>query len=87
MGALKIVIEYILPDLLSERRAILSRSVEMDAGENARVLHFLQRLCKIPERACHAQQEVARHIETGALPNSFARIVVAAPLTQEWPDG
>src|SRR2546427_9984570 len=53
--ALKIVVEHILRDLLSERGSIVTRSPEVDTGENAGVLHFLQRVCEASERARYAQ--------------------------------
>src|SRR5207253_5070501 len=54
-----------------ERRSVVTRSPEVDSGENARILHFFQGVCKTPEWARHAQQEVAGHVETGA----FAELV------------
>ena len=52
--ASEIVEEHILCDLLPERRSIVTRSPEVDARENAGILHFLERVRKTSERARHA---------------------------------
>ena len=82
------VVEHVLRDSFTEHGTVVARRTKVNAGEDAGILHVLQRLRKAAECLRGTPTRTSDlSVKRVLSPNSSARIAVAAPLMHEWPDG
>ena len=81
------MVEHVLRDRLAERGSVFAGRPDMNAGEDARIHDFFERVAEAAEGSGDAEHEIFVISKRVRPPNSFARTVVAAPLAHEWPDG
>ena len=63
MYPVEAVLQHRTPDRCTERCTRFSRRSEMNAREDARVLHVVKRFCETSKRTCHTNHHVRVHAE------------------------